>query len=898
MSIKIENIGIVELENDVTATGKSGADVVTGSRDGRNNREKSIDIVIERDALSESELEIREKFERRDEGDDGADNSRGCRCFKSKLCQKRCKFSKSCLWRHFVSSFPVIGNMRGYKWRQWLLNDVMAGVSVGFIHLPQGLAFSLLAGVPAVLGLYSSIIPAWLYFIFGTSQHNSVGTMAVMALMVGSYVNKFEYDVTGDVTSRLDMSNFSNRSSDGVWANDTISKIHSEIIGGVRSEINASKNNTNNIGNINNSLIYINNNNDSTSNDDNNNNIIIIANNNNNNISNSVENEQRMNAATLITLTVGCLQLLMWMGRLGVMSSYMSRPFVKSFIAGAAVHIIINQLPLQFGYPVKRTSGSFQLPINFYRILSSITETNVASLLTSIICMSFLLSLKFFCTRKVANKLKFPIPGELIVVLVGTMVSYLAAFEARFHLKIIGAIPGGLPKPHLPSLSLLPSTELEKTTTLILIADLVRQAIPIAIVCYALNITMAKLMSDKHDYPVDPNQEILAIGIVNTVSPFFGCFVSSQAPPRTLVIDSSEGKSSLASLISTLIPVLVISGTGFLFTTLPICVLGSVVSASLMPLLVTECIEFSGLWRVCRRDYVVWVFCFVSTVLLNVDIGLIVGIIGSGFAILLETRHGRLMSMRNVANTELFVEDVHYGSSSFGTTSSRCNNLKNKDETNKSTNNQNEKKQNNKLDNNDDNKKIDLQHGRQQSDGHLSTKNIAVFRSHGSIIFSNADLFKEQLLKSIQVRFSVEPNNSTKRGTSNQSRKLLTTTTTTTTQPPSSSSLSSSSSSLPPTFADTRSRKFAILDFSRVSDIDTTGLNVMKDCFKKVNSMGVDLCLCCCSGKVKRKLKAGGLFSGQDPSQLLICPSLIDAMVKASKKLRDEDEDEDEVFKK
>jgi len=52
------------------------------------------------------------------------------------------------------------------------------------------MGFALMAGVPPVYGLYSSIFPGWLYYMFGTSRHISVGTMAITSLMVGAVVDK------------------------------------------------------------------------------------------------------------------------------------------------------------------------------------------------------------------------------------------------------------------------------------------------------------------------------------------------------------------------------------------------------------------------------------------------------------------------------------------------------------------------------------------------------------------------------------------------------------------------------------------------------------------------------------------------------------------------------------
>jgi hypothetical protein len=98
-----------------------------------------------------------------------------------------------CDRRKFMTSLrkwlPFIGIMRHYK-RKWLVGDVISGISCGTVHIPQSLGYATLIGLPAVYGLYSSFFPLLVYFFFGTSHHLSIGTVAVVSLIVNSAVTK------------------------------------------------------------------------------------------------------------------------------------------------------------------------------------------------------------------------------------------------------------------------------------------------------------------------------------------------------------------------------------------------------------------------------------------------------------------------------------------------------------------------------------------------------------------------------------------------------------------------------------------------------------------------------------------------------------------------------------
>ena len=72
--------------------------------------------------------------------------------------------------------------------RSLWISDVLAGLTVAALNVPQSMAYAMLAGLPPIYGLYTSIVPAFLYFLFGTSSVMNVGTFALTSLMLGSAV--------------------------------------------------------------------------------------------------------------------------------------------------------------------------------------------------------------------------------------------------------------------------------------------------------------------------------------------------------------------------------------------------------------------------------------------------------------------------------------------------------------------------------------------------------------------------------------------------------------------------------------------------------------------------------------------------------------------------------------
>jgi len=87
----------------------------------------------------------------------------------------------------FLRRLSLLNQLEGYD-RSKFRSDLSAGITVGVMLIPQGMAYALIAGVPPVYGLYASLVPLVLYALFGSSRQLAVGPVAIVALLVATAV--------------------------------------------------------------------------------------------------------------------------------------------------------------------------------------------------------------------------------------------------------------------------------------------------------------------------------------------------------------------------------------------------------------------------------------------------------------------------------------------------------------------------------------------------------------------------------------------------------------------------------------------------------------------------------------------------------------------------------------
>lgn len=112
------------------------------------------------------------------------------KAYMLKKLKKNCSCSPTKAKDLLFGFLPVLTWLPKYKLKEYFLGDLMSGIIVGILLVPQSIAYSLLAGQEPIYGLYTSFFASIIYFLFGTSHHISVGIFGVLCLMVGEVVDR------------------------------------------------------------------------------------------------------------------------------------------------------------------------------------------------------------------------------------------------------------------------------------------------------------------------------------------------------------------------------------------------------------------------------------------------------------------------------------------------------------------------------------------------------------------------------------------------------------------------------------------------------------------------------------------------------------------------------------
>ncbi|KAM4676734.1 chloride anion exchanger-like [Discoglossus pictus] len=354
--------------------------------------------------------------------------------------------------------------------------------------------------------------------------------------------------------------------------------------------------------------------------------------------------EKRVEIAASITVLAGIFQLAMGLLQIGFIVIYLSDSLISGFTTAAAIHVLVSQLKFILGLTIEPYSGPLSLFYTLRDIFTTITNTNICDLVTSIIIMVIVFAVKEINDIYKA-KIPVPIPIEVIMTIIATGVSYAFNFHVKYKVDIVGTLEKGFQAPMAPSLTVF--------------KDAVADGFSIGIVGFAVAFSVAKVYSIKHDYVINGNQELVAFGLSNIFGGCFKGFAASTSLSRSAVQESTGGKTQIAGLLSAIIVMIVTLAIGFLFQPLQKSVLGALVVINLKGMLM-QFNEIPNLFRKDKYDCLVWVVTFVAAVLLGLDLGLAAGVGFELLTVVFRTQFPKCSQVANVGGSNIYKNRKDY----------------------------------------------------------------------------------------------------------------------------------------------------------------------------------------------------------------------------------------------
>ncbi|KAF8803541.1 sulfate permease [Phlegmacium glaucopus] len=445
---------------------------------------------------------------------------------------------------YFVSLFPILTWITRYN-LGWLSGDVIAGLTVGMVVVPQAMSYAQIATLPPEYGLYSSFIGVLVYCFFATSKDVSIGPVAVMSLTVAQVIKAV------------------NAHDPGAWTSPHIATVLAFVTG-------------------------------------------------------------------FIVLGIGLL-------RIGWLVEFIPAPAVSGFMTGSAINIAAGQVPGLMGITGFDTrAATYHVIINTLKGLPR-TTLDAAWGLTGLFA---LYAIRYICVH--IGK-KYPRRARLLffvsvmrnafVLVILTLAAWLycrhrKSTSGKYPIKILLTVPAGFKHIGQPVID----SKLVKALA---------PQLPISTIILLLeHIAISKSFGRLNGYKIDPNQELIAIGVTNTVGSCFGAYPATGSFSRSALKSKSGVRTPAAGIITAIVVIVALYGLTSAFFWIPTAGLSAIIIHAVADLVASPSQVYS-FWRVSPLEFLIWLAAVLATIFSSIENGIYTSIAASLALLLVRIAHPR-----------------------------------------------------------------------------------------------------------------------------------------------------------------------------------------------------------------------------------------------------------------
>ncbi|KAI0687186.1 sulfate permease [Cytidiella melzeri] len=451
---------------------------------------------------------------------------------------------KSAVRNYVESLFPIVHWITRYNFG-WLSGDVIAGLTVGIVVVPQSMSYAQIATLPPQYGLYSAFVGVLIYCLFATSKDVSIGPVAVMSLTVSHIIANV------------------NKSHPNEWGGPQIATTVSFICG-------------------------------------------------------------------FIVLGIGLL-------RLGWLVEFIPAPAVSGFMTGSAINIVAGQVPGLLGESGFDTrAATYKVIINSLKFLP-VTKLDAAFGITGLFCLYAIRMTCDWLSRKFPRRrrLFFFISTfrNAFVIIVLTIAAWLycrhrVSKSGKYPIKILLTVPRGFQ--HVGPF------HVDSKLVSALAGEL-----PVATIILLLeHIAISKSFGRLNGYKINPNQELIAIGVTNAIGTVFGAYPATGSFSRSALKSKSGVRTPAAGILTAVVVIVALYGLTPAFFWIPSAGLSAIIIHAVADL-VAKPKQVYAFWRVSPLEFVIWAAAVLVTVFSTIENGIYTSICASAALLLVRIARPR-----------------------------------------------------------------------------------------------------------------------------------------------------------------------------------------------------------------------------------------------------------------